>query len=167
MCLVTWYSDPCPTWHIWHIASASLRCLHGVYSVSVTCMSRSNKVGQSVSWVCVCVHVSSLISIRPGQVPPWVILSYPATLIFGNILSVAVRFFSEKISKNHTLRTFLRGGTLVLPHSGGCAVLVRHLVLHHYFGYCSSRKCHWLIINIGTFVMYLVDLGAYYRFKGH
>ena len=80
---------------------------------------------------------------------------------------MSVRFFSVKISKNHTLRTSLRGGTLVLPHSGGCAVIVRHLVLHRYFGYSGSRECRRPIVDVGTIVMCLVNLGVYRRSKGH
>ena len=57
-----------------------------------------------------------------------------------------IRFFRVKIFENHTSRIFLRrkggGRTLVLPHSGGCAVLVRHLVLHRYFDYYRSYKCY-------------------------
>ena len=69
---------------------------------------------------------------------------------------------------NTTLRENLSGGgTLILLQSGGYAVLGRHLVLHRYFGYYKSHKCRQPIINIGPFMIYLVDLGIYYRSKGH
>ena len=85
------------------------------------------------------------------------------------LLEEVVRFFRVKISENHTLRIFLRRGgeTLVLPHSGGCAVLVRLLVLHRYFGYCKSHECRRPIVDVGTLVMCLVDLGTHRRSKGH
>ena len=51
------------------------------------------------------------------------------------------RYFRVKIYKNHTLRASLRGGTLVFPHLGGYAVLVRYLVLHRYLVYCGSYEC--------------------------
>ena len=78
-----------------------------------------------------------------------------------------VKIFKEKIFKNHTLGIFLRGGALVLLYSGDCAVLIRHLVLHRYFGYYNSREYHQTIVNIGTFMIYLVDLGAYCRSKDY
>ena len=77
-------------------------------------------------------------------------------------------FFEVKISKNHTSRIFLkRGGTLVLSCLGGCAVLVRHFVLHRYFNYYRSHKYRRLIIDIGTLMIYLVNLGTHRRSKGY
>ena len=45
-------------------------------------------------------------------------------------IRVAVRFFWGEISETTLRERLLGGGTLVLPHSGGCAVLGQHLVLH-------------------------------------
>ena len=37
---------------------------------------------------------------------------------------------------------------------------MRHLVLHHYFGFCGSRECRRPIVDVDTIVMRNVDLGV-------
>ena len=63
-----------------------------------------------------------------------------------------------KISENHTLRTCLRGGTLILSYSGVSDVLVKHLLLYHYFGFCGSSEYRRPTVDIDTIVMYIIDL---------
>ena len=74
--------------------------------------------------------------------------------------AVNCQIFLVKMSENHTSLVFLRGGTLILSYSGVSDVLVRHLLSHHYFGFCGSRECRRPTVDVDTIVMCIVDLGV-------
>ena len=75
------------------------------------------------------------ISLFKGVKNVFLIINYIKSGLRFSVINCQI--FNVKIFENHISRIFLRrGGFLVLLFLGGCAVLVRHLVLHRYFGYC-------------------------------
>ena len=66
------------------------------------------------------------------------------------------QIFLGEISETTLCEHLSGGGTLVLPHLGGTSFYTANLT-------SVSHKCRRPIVDVGPYVIYLVDLGTYYQ----